>query len=326
MQVYPSTPITPDKTPTRVVAGFWRRIIALAIDSLIAALPCGILGAVFYDFFSRSEAYGFLVGFPLTLLYFGILGSSLGGGQTLGHKVTGIRVVDRNGKSIPLNRSLLRYTILLAPFLLRSGAFPISGFFVSKAILDWLMLVSTLAIIYLYIFNRTSRQSLHDLAADSYVVDADSIGAVESPPCWAGHWAILGGVSLATAALSLAPQNMVGQRGIFSELSAIQKAVLSSGDVQNAGVYVQKNWANGDTKSGLTVEVVWRGKAPATEKAAAEIAERVLLADPHAMDRDFITVNSLEGFRIGLATFSKKSRISHDPATWMKEAQSYGLR
>lgn len=316
----------PVPTPSRVTAGFWRRLFAFAIDVFVTALPCGILGFAFYNFFSRSEAAGILIGFALTLPYFAILGSSVSAGQTIGHRITHIEVVDREGKFISLKRSLFRYLILLGPILLSSVVLPIPGGSGVKASIDWLIFGAEVAIVYLYLFNRSTRQSLHDLATDTYVVDAKTVGGVELPRFWAWHWVILGGSALVGAVLVMGLGNKIGQSGPFPELIAIQQAVLDSGKVQSAGVSIQKNWRNGETSTGLSVSVVWKGKPLSIERNASEIADIVLLADSHAVDRDFITVRFHEGFMIGFATFSYNRQVSHNPSAWIKQIQDYGLR
>ena len=308
------------------MGGFWRRLLAFAGDAVISAIPCGILGFAFYSFFSRSAISGTLIGFALTLLYFTVLGSSIGGGQTIGHRITHIQVVDREGAPVSLKRSLLRYLILLGPILLSSDVLPMSRRFGIKTSIDWLLFSAEVVIVYLYLFNRNTRQSLHDLVTDTYVVDAESVGTLERAHVWRGHWAILGGAALVGATLSIGFGSAVSRSGPFPELIAIQQAVLNSGKVQSVGDSIQKNWGSEGTNSGLNVFVVWSGESSDTEKDATEIADIALRADPRAANRDFITVIFREGFMIGFARFSYNRPVSHSPVTWIKQAQSYGLR
>jgi uncharacterized RDD family membrane protein YckC len=316
----PSVPM-----PSRIVAGFWRRLFAFVIDALITAVPCGLLGFGFYNFFCRSQAPGMLIGFAVTLPYFAILGSSEGGGRTVGHRITRLEVVDRQGKLISAKRSFLRYLILLAAILLTSAALPVSGRFGIKASIDWLLVGAEFAIGYLYLFNRRTRQSLHDLATGTYVVDAGSVGEVQFHRLWAGHWAILGGALVGAALLSSLGKT-IRQTGPFPELTAVQLAVLESGKVQSVSDLIQENWTNGETSTTLNVIVVWKDKPLNIEKNATEIADIVLRADPRAVDRVSITVTFHEGFKIGFATFSKNRHVSHNAATWREQIQSYGLR
>src|ERR1700722_16322605 len=122
MKVFPSA-LPPVTTSVRIVAGFWRRLFAFAIDAIITAVPCRILGFVLHNSLSNSGV-AIVIGFALTLAYFAILGNSIGGGQTIGHRITQIQVVGRGGEHASLTRSLLRYLILLGPILLTSAVVP----------------------------------------------------------------------------------------------------------------------------------------------------------------------------------------------------------
>jgi len=327
---------------TRRLAGFWRRLIAFLIDAFITSLPCACLGFAFYGFFTRSEAAGILIGFALTLPYFAVLGSSVGGGQTLGQRITHIQVVNRQGSSISMRRSLLRYAILLGPILLSSDALPLLRRLGLAPVLDWIIFAAETLLVYLYLFNRNTRQTLHDVATKTYVVDARSAGPVQRPQCWEGHWAILGAAVFLFLLIKFgSSSNGIGP---FPELQTISDAVIASDKVQSVSVSTEKTWGHGATRTGLNVlvsrkngppiyfeEVILRRRVDVNdwsvfEKDATEIADTVLRADPDAERYDLITVIYKKGFSIGFAKYSLNPQISHSPAIWLKQAQTYGLR
>ena len=187
MQVYPNTPLSfAVAVPVRVIAGFWRRLFAFVIDSFITAVPCGILGLALYGFFSRNGVVGIWIGFVLTMLYFSVLGSAIAHGQTIGHRITDIQVVDKLGRPVSLKRSFLRYLILLGPAFLSSAVFPGASRLGIATGIDWLMTGAGVTTFYLYLFNRSSRQSLHDLATDTFVVSKESTRTGRSPPILVG--------------------------------------------------------------------------------------------------------------------------------------------
>jgi uncharacterized RDD family membrane protein YckC len=305
----------------REVAGFWRRVLAFVIDAFLTAIPCGVLGFVFHQFFTTYRADGILIGFVLTLLYFAILGSSVGAGQTLGHRITDLQVVDQQGNPITLKRSALRYSILLVPILLSSELVPTFARFGTNTAVDWLLSVGEFAIVYLYVFDRSTRQSLHDLATKTYVVRIVPSGPVEPRRFWPWHWMILAGTGLLVAAFSNGLTNNISQSGPFPNLVRVQKSILDSGKVQSASVAVQKNWRNGQTTVGLNVIVIWKGKPQDFEESAAQIAEIVLQTDAESAQRDFITITSHDGFSIGFAQYSYNKPESHGPADWRSKAQ-----
>jgi len=61
------------------ISGFWRRVGALAIDTVVLGLAGMIVGVVLFDPLARMGGYERLIGFAIAWAYFGILNSSLGG-------------------------------------------------------------------------------------------------------------------------------------------------------------------------------------------------------------------------------------------------------
>ena len=85
---------------------------------------------------------------------------------------------------------------------------------------------------------------------------------------------------------------------------------------------VQKDWKDGETRTGLVIDVVWKGKLSTPEEEGTEIANVVLRNDPQAAGRDFITVRFLDAFMVGLFQFSNNRQVSHSPATWLNQIQT----
>ncbi len=96
-------------------AGFWIRVVAYLIDAVILGVVGGILGGVALH--SRSvDAQSSSPGALLSLIYFGLLWSHYGGGQTLGMRLLKLRVVGTDGNQIGVVRALLRWVFLFISF------------------------------------------------------------------------------------------------------------------------------------------------------------------------------------------------------------------
>src|SRR5258708_30891020 len=91
-----------------LIAGFWGRVAAFVIDCLILSVPTLLLGLALFRWAAGLGPAGRLIGFVVALLYFGVLNSRFGGGQTLGKRLLGIRVADRAGAPLSPMRSFLR--------------------------------------------------------------------------------------------------------------------------------------------------------------------------------------------------------------------------
>lgn len=102
-------------------AGFWARLAAVIVDSLVLGVPLGVLASLVRDDvgFALSAGYGYQRDGPLWLNVLGLLvgiayyGALEGGatGQTLGKRALGIRVVDAATGLPPigLGRGIGRY-------------------------------------------------------------------------------------------------------------------------------------------------------------------------------------------------------------------------
>ncbi|RSK27666.1 RDD family protein [Bacillus sp. HMF5848] len=88
-------------------AGFWIRFIAFFIDSIILGIVQYIVGFIIpvYDMTATS-----IISLIITFLYF-VWFQSANNGQTLGKKITGIRVANLDGGRVSIGKMLLREMI-----------------------------------------------------------------------------------------------------------------------------------------------------------------------------------------------------------------------
>jgi len=290
----------------RTISGFWRRLLALFLDSLVLGLFGLALGFSLFDFFAGLGGWGRLIGFVIALVYFGVLNSALGRGKTIGKRIMKIEVVDSIGNHLSPARSILRYTILGVPFFL-NGAFippsilntPVGG------LVGLLVFGFSGAIIYLYVFNRRTRQSLHDLVVGSFVVRSGGAGSVSAMHVWRPHliiavsWCLVVMVGLVVGAPLLA------KTGVFPELAPVQQKLLSSGKVYTASVYMGESWFlhNGvkERKSIFQSSVILKDRPKNYDDAAGEIAAIVLATYPEIGKKDTLSVTVSYGFDIGIA-------------------------
>ncbi|WP_161596236.1 RDD family protein [Rhodanobacter glycinis] len=261
------------EVPNRKIAGFWRRLGAFVVDVILLGIAGLILGALFFDPFARMGAYARLIGFAIALAYFGLCNSRIGGGQTLGKRWLGVRVVDAHDQLLSLPRSLLRYAVLGIPFF--ANGLPVSPTLAMSTPLGYLLALvvfgGMFAIVYLYIFNRRTRQSLHDLVVGSYVERCDRAAQpVPFPIMWRGHVAVV--AVLAAIALSApAVASRFTQTQTFAEMLPLYQTLSSQPHVINAQVVRGWTSMNGNTTHSLQSSL--RLDAPLTEDDA--MARRV---------------------------------------------------
>lgn len=95
-------------------AGFWIRVLAFIVDALAigviaSAVTLGQAGVVIWDHWLELVAWRNFLETALSFLYFTILWSSIGGGQTLGMRLLGLRVVRADGSAIDYGAAVIRW-------------------------------------------------------------------------------------------------------------------------------------------------------------------------------------------------------------------------
>jgi|GEM_PF-596503 len=117
-----------------IYAGFFRRLVALIIDSLIIFIPSWIAGV----------AIPFVGAVAINFLYSVVLESS-SAKSTPGKFLMGIRVLDENGQQLSFSKACIRYFM--------------------KFVSGMIMMIG-----YLIQFFTVKRQALHDIVAGAVVV------------------------------------------------------------------------------------------------------------------------------------------------------------
>lgn len=303
------------------IPGFWRRLGAFFLDSLLLGAIGVAFGFVLTEQFVHLGAWGRLIGFSVAIAYFGTLNSRLTGGQTLGKRALKIKVVAKDGTPLSVPKAFLRFLPLGAAWFLNNAQFPESVFFSF-----WLYVLSVavfgigLSIIYLYVFNRKSRQSLHDLLVGSYVVSADSAGPIEAATPWQGHLAVC---ALLVVASGIAPYftRDLAANEPFASLMNVYHSVSSEPWVVSAKVNKGTSFisATNKGKSSTTyLSITAYSKDPKIEDAerAKQLANLALSTDSSAGGVDVIQVTLVYGYDIGIASSWRTKAFSHSPAEW----------
>lgn len=286
------------------ICGFWRRIGALFIDSLILGIVGFALGLFLENTFVQLGGWGRLIGFVISITYFGFMNSSIFNGQTFGKKILAIKVVDSTNSTISLSRSLLRYSFLAIPFSLNGAQFT------NEALLSYLMYPLSLivfgglfSISYLYIFNRVTRQSLHDLITGTYVVNSDAseqnLGEV-----WRPHLIVVSCLFILAGLLPVFTSELA-QSEPFKGLLSTQEAINSNTSVKFASV-VEGTTTFTSLNSGSTTTTYVNTQAFLYQNAvgnielAQKLAQTIISSYPESMNKDVIQVTLSYGYDIGI--------------------------
>ena len=314
----PSDPLS-TTLPTHRIGALWRRIVAFLIDSAIVGISAALVTLPFFNFFCRLGAWGRLVGLCMALPYFAILDSHLGDGQTLGKRWLGLQVVDKQGTTIPFSKSLVRYLLFAIPYFVNEIPLPVSRTpWVVSSLLGFIVFGLGGATFYLLIFNRRTRQGVHDLAAGSYVTDANGAGALQVQPIWGAHWIILS-VLLPALAIALAWSGSRPARyGPFPRMLDDVRVVENMPEVQSASVQdlYWRSFNGGSTRRIFVVTVRWTGPSGSEDSAADQIAKEILQNDSEVQTRDALRIVFIRGYDLGIAHAQVARSFQHTPAEW----------
>jgi uncharacterized RDD family membrane protein YckC len=313
-------PLLAAAAPDRKISGFWRRPLALMFDAAVLGLFGLVAGLFLFDKFVTLGGWGRLIGFTVALAYYTILNSKLGKGKTVGKRMMGIEVIDSTGGHISVGRSCLRYLVLGISFFLNGAPLPTSvamspvGYFIG-----FLVLGVGGSIVYLYIFNRETRQSLHDLAVGTFVVKGKGCGQFVAKSIWRAHLAIVGGWCLLVIGFSFVVPSL-SKRGVFPDLIVAQQKLQSSGKVNAATLFAGKTWSylNGvkQQSSYLQVTADWRKRPHDYKVAAEEMASIILASYPNVREKDLVDVTIRYGYNIGIAQWSTSQNFRYSPQQW----------
>ena len=294
------------------IAGFWRRVFAFLVDGLLLAITGSAAGWLAFDAMASLGLYGRLVGFLVALAYFGVLNSRIGGGQTLGKRAFGVRVVDSAGQLLPMPRSLLRYCVLGIPFALNGVPFGPAAMQVPWAsLLSAIAVGGMLSIAYLYVFNRRTRQSLHDLAVGSWVVCAGPAGApVPAIAAWHGHLVVVALLVLGVAAV---PPVLDAQfeGGTLDDLVLVHRVVVRVPGVQAAeleAAFDPRTWE----PTGKVEARVRMAAGTVDEARARGLAGAIFGTRTTSLEIEHLSIVLRRGYDLGFASAWKNHQFDFE--------------
>jgi uncharacterized RDD family membrane protein YckC len=300
----------------RSVGSVWRRCVAYLVDSLILSTVGGGLGKVIFDKLSQLGLWGPLAGFCLALVYFAVFDSEIGDGQTLGKRWLKLRVVGAEGNTIPFAKSLLRSAIFLVPAFLFGLRRPETMPWVISLLISDVVLWVGGSTLYLIIFNRQTRQGLHELATGSYVAHADDSGPVETKAVLTAQWLTLGALLVAGSVGAEIVNAKLDKMPPFPQMRQDAKLIEQMNGFEQAKVgerLVHTATGGGPTKN-LIVYVHQKSKVQ--EASADEVARIILQNDPNAQNYDQLSILFFYGYDIGIAARWNHQEFTRTPAEW----------
>lgn len=314
--------VTLPESELPILAGFWRRGFAFLLDAMLLGLVGWAAGLVAFDALVDLGNWGRAIGFAVALLYFGVTDSTLCAGRSFGKWLLNIKVVGASGKALTVGKSAVRTAVFSIPYFLNGANMDTGSHLTWFGYLDVMIVFGGgLSIVYLFLFNKRTRQSLHDLAVGSYVVSAATDAPVQVPlPLWRIHLGVVGLIVAVSIALPFSIQMAVKSQP-FADLLSVQQGLVRIANVRQAGVTEEVNkflsGKNGATTTHvLSARIVLSRAVADRDGLANECAKVMLDRYPAAGADDAITVVIMYGYDIGIASAWENSNYSYTPAQW----------
>ncbi len=318
-----SAPVPVDEASTTPFAGFWRRVAAFLVDGVVLGLIGYALGLLLYDTFVRMGPWGRCVGFAVALAYFVPQESGRGGGQSLGKRLLRIRVVDAQGRALSPARGAVRFAVFGVPYFLNGSVLPMNvATFAGGVPFAALALGGMLALAYLLVFNRRTRQSLHDLAVGAFVVRLAS-GARPAPGparTWGGHRVIAGAlIVLAGATPLMFPQLM--RIPMFADLQLLYLHLADQPELRSVNVFASvetRYGAHVESRAAHVLLIQATIAKPLTDYVplSTRLAGIALKVYPNAARENRIVVRLSHGYDIGIASSWTSNDLALTPEQW----------
>jgi uncharacterized RDD family membrane protein YckC len=290
-----------------------------------------------FDLAERLGSAGRLIGVVVTLLYFGLMNSRLGGGQTLGKRMLGIRVVDKSGRLLSPGRSTVRFVVFAAPYFLDGLWFDVDpttmgpGQCLLFLLLTFVVFGGGGAIIYLFVFNSHTRQSLHDLVVGSFVIRSSPAAAPIglSTPCLhlviTGCWLALSMV-VPGAAVLFQLQSQTDVVATFQPLADLQVELNAQAGIRQAEVTVGRTLTPATATDFLRVDAQASPGQTNLDALVLQIADAVLARDPNLFGKQLLVVRAARSFDFGIVSWSYAHSETHSSTAWRERSRQRGSK
>ena len=313
-------------TTKRPICGFWRRIFAFSIDGFILGVLGMILSIPFSRLFILMGGMGPLVGYVVCCCYYGIFSSNIGNGQTIGSRLFGICVVGKDGNLIGVKRAFVRAAIMSV--IVFNGV-PLEVPQVLGSAVSGLLMAVYMGLIYFYLFNRKTRQSLHDLVCGTFVYKVKDVNVPTNLKIASVHYKVYGvlllllccGVAYISVFISHTPLYSVYKKEL-TQVYGVDGVYAASVGFNESQVYHLKNGvANGPVVK-LATATVYVNKMSSYEATTDKIV-RIMINDyPDIQEVKFIDVNVCYGYNIGIARSYTIKRFYGTTQQWREKLKT----
>jgi len=313
---------------TEGLASFPRRSAAFTLDGLILFILGQVIGWSFSPWLFEIGHNGRWIGLGIFTFYFGAYNSWLTSGRTIGKHFMKIMVVGRDGQAVGLFRALMRATVLGIPIFFYGWGVSAFGSHPNIRVLQSVIVFGLAGgLLYTLMFNWKTRQVLHDLVSQTYVIRTDAQPSLlpESPQ---HHYYVVAGIMLVVLLLPMSPMGIdiwapIRDVPIQSlELAPLTQSLMQNSRFAGAEVRTVKEWPlhGGQEVREVVGEVFYTGKLTAEEITAITktVVEQLFKLVPNVNEYHYVSVRIVTVWDLGIANGSNTQTSRQTVAEWKR--------
>lgn len=313
------------------------RFAAYLIDILLLGVFGMILGLLLRSSFAKMGYQGLLVGFSISIAYFGFGNSKVFKGQTVGKKTLNLRVVNSDYSTLSVWKSLLRSSVYTIPYFFLNyriiGWSELSASYVGKSIIC----LSFLIVLPIHlIINTPTRQALHDLFLGTYVINTDGYSEVPLGKSRILPTTITGIIALLLITLfvflnirnknnNLVVQELAPLKEKIDNLDKVAYSAIS----RNTSTTRQFGSDEISRSNYLRLNIIIKdnlisGASPNDIEKISPVKDaiKIVLSDYEELNNlDYIQVSLMYGFNIGISKSSRSLTSSYSVDEWRQKIE-----
>lgn len=286
-----------------IIASRKKRLLSFIVDILILGIVGYISGLFFEKDYIKLGGFGRLIGFLITLSYFSLFDSKICNGQTIGKKIFKIKVVDKKNETISLKTSIIR-SIFYSLTVLLSGISFLSYKYITLIIIIGITLFSIYAVeAYLFIFNKNTKQTLHDVISKTYVVDdgsSDFIDIVNNKRVLKSAIIFPILISVLVIGINFKMEN-TRLNEMHNLVNSIQNQLPINNTTVSRGITKYSGTKNFENSNYIFIDCKKINQDDNSEDLSLKIAEIVLKSNIEFRDKESLIIQISTGYDIAIA-------------------------
>ncbi|MBN2753836.1 MAG: RDD family protein [Candidatus Goldbacteria bacterium] len=230
-----------------------------------------------------------------------------------------IEVVGKTGTSISVIRASIRAAVITLPFFLNNMSLPYDLAMnpVFMTLISIVIFGGMFTVLYFFTVNRATKQSIHDVITETYVVNSQSAVKTVEGKIQLYKYAILGVLLIAIFHFGLNALNRLSQKVEMTEMTKLMQIIAAKSDLYVTGV--QENTTtvtgvlNSDSSKVNSLIVSGMPKEPKDNYNESAVKIVKIVRDNYNLNGiDKITIKFNVGYDIGISSSWKTVNISED--------------